>query len=324
VFDERSAPRARHFPASYFPVMSEGSLNRSHIRVLRSCSFFAISALRVFRDSPHQNRRRRHNTPVPQTVPEEFVPNPWPRPEPRTLYPAFVPVHHSSFSIHTFASPLHDEKTPSTPVPHPPSLHPADSHFHPLCAPRNYEKNRLHFHDFQQNARLTKSARKKCFSHPCFLREKGGFCADPTNGTLKFSQCILGKKSPRRKNSLAPEVGFIRHRPANHHHHSHFVIQNFSWKIHPSSFSYPPVFGRDRIDANRLVTGFPPAPEIAMTPKARSRLFGIGALAGAVLALLLWQAFTRLNWWQIAALLFALWMGSGMLWVILIRRQGRG
>jgi hypothetical protein len=59
-----------------------------------------------------------------------------------------------------------------------------------------------------------------------------------------------------------------------------------------------------------------------MTPRARTRLFGISAIVGAFLAILLWEALTRLNWWQIAALLFALWMGSGMLWVILIRRQG--
>jgi hypothetical protein len=52
---------------------------------------------------------------------------------------------------------------------------------------------------------------QKPFSDTPYLSRKQRFCAHPTKETLEFAAMLLGKNSPRRKNSFDPVVGSMRH-----------------------------------------------------------------------------------------------------------------
>jgi hypothetical protein len=61
-----------------------------------------------------------------------------------------------------------------------------------------------------------------------------------------------------------------------------------------------------------------------MDPRSmRKLLFGFGVVLGGVLAILLWQNFSRLGGWTIAGIFLAVWIAMGMVSVYLLRRQNR-
>jgi hypothetical protein len=106
------------------------------------------------------------------------------------------------------------EQMLSAPLPQLPSLQRADRLL------RSFEKSIFLVQPvlcarFSKTPRLFEIERKKSFPSACFLREKQGFCALPTNGHLIFFAIIVRKKSPRRKKSLTPQVGtsFARRSP---------------------------------------------------------------------------------------------------------------
>jgi hypothetical protein len=102
------------------------------------------------------------------------------------------------------------EQTPTTPFSQSPSLHLAAR----VLASFKKSISRIQSVAFSRPARKHPSFQnrtQKPFSDTPYLSRKQGFCADPTSETIEFATIILGKNSPRRKNSLTPIVGPMRH-----------------------------------------------------------------------------------------------------------------